>query len=100
MDLPMLDEDEWRRVEPLLSMDIKRIKAYREHGASLEEAARMARLEGCTEYERITGFHEENPNAIWHHRVALYGPPCAYCGKPLRTPEARHCAVCGRNRAS
>src|SRR5438876_1220698 len=26
MDLPMLDEDEWRRVEPLLSADIERTK--------------------------------------------------------------------------
>jgi len=39
------------------------------------------------EYERITGFHETNPNAVYHHRLALYGPGCSNCGKPLRTPR-------------
>ena len=70
--------------------DIERIKTYRaEHRATIQEALKMAQLEGCAEYERITGFHEGNPNAIWHHRIALYGPPCSHCGKPLRTPKAR-----------
>ena len=39
------------------------------------------------EYERLTGFHETNINAIYHHVASLYGPPCSCCGKPLRTPE-------------
>ena len=46
------------------------------------------------EYERITGFRETNPNAIHHHVVSMYGPPCTACGKPLRTPRARFCAAC------
>ena len=99
-DIPMLDEDEWQRVAPLLTADIRGIKAYRtEHRASLGEALKNAQLAGRTEYERITGFHSENPNSIWHHRVTLYGPPCNFCEKPLRTPRARHCAACGRERA-
>jgi hypothetical protein len=43
----------------------------------------------CAKYEHITGLHEENPNAIYHHVLSMYGPPCANCGKPLRTPRAK-----------
>lgn len=47
-------------------------------------------------YRAITGFMEENnPNAIWHHSIELYGPDCPNCSKPLRTPEARYCISCG-----
>jgi hypothetical protein len=46
-------------------------------------------------YKLLTGFEETNPNAVMHHVVAQYGPPCPQCEKPLRTPEARFCAACG-----
>lgn len=46
------------------------------------------------EFERITGYKERNPAAIWHHRMALYGPPCRSCEKPLRTPRATLCGSC------
>ena len=46
------------------------------------------------EYERITGYRETNQNAIYHHVLSYYGPPCAACGKPLRSPRAKLCGAC------
>lgn len=45
-------------------------------------------------YEEFTGLRETNPRALYHHRIAMYGPPCENCGKPLRTPAAKLCAAC------
>jgi hypothetical protein len=43
------------------------------------------------EYERITGYRETNFAAIWHHRLALYGPPCKSCGNEFSASLlARH----------
>jgi hypothetical protein len=46
-------------------------------------------------YRHLTGFDETNMNAVFHHRIALYGPSCKRCSVPLRTPKARFCAACG-----
>lgn len=47
------------------------------------------------EYERITGVPGCHPNAIGHHRISDYGPPCKTCGKPLLAPKAKLCGACG-----
>ncbi len=100
MILPMLDEQEYSRLEPLLSQSLRNVKKYREeHGASIGEALSKAQQPALDEYFRITGFHETNVNALFHHRLSLLGPPCGECGKPLRTPKAKHCAACGTDRA-
>jgi hypothetical protein len=80
-EMPMLDDDEYRRVIS---------RPTNERGKNLQE--RFATM--LAEYERITGFRETNPNAIWHHRLSIYGPPCRVCGKPLRTPLAKVCGAC------
>lgn len=49
-------------------------------------------------YKNLTGFAETNGNAIMHHRVSIYGPPCESCGKPYRTPKASFCVACGNQR--
>ena len=72
------------------------IKAFRqEHGATLQEAMARCAQTALAEYERITGFRENDVNVVWHHRLSEYGPACRRCGKPLRTPAAKHCAACG-----
>jgi hypothetical protein len=96
MDIPMLTEDEWERVAPHLANAVAQIKQYRdEHQCSLSEAhAKGFGQQALAAYEQITGFKETNPNALFHHRLSIYGPPCHACGKPLRTPQARYCAMC------
>ncbi len=75
MDIPMLNEVEWRAIAPFMSL------------ASQPEALKS--------YQELTGREETNFNSLWHHRISLYGPSCTYCGKPLRTPKAKWCAACG-----
>ena len=78
----MLDDDEFNRVSSLINTGTQGESRERMFGPSLRE------------YERITGIRETNPNSIYHHVLSLYGPPCAICGKPLRTPRAKLCGFC------
>ena len=95
MDIPMLTEEEWATISPHLSDSIEQIKRYREeHGGSLQEATQKGLGSALDVYQHLTGFKETNPNALWHHRLSIYGAPCHACGKPLRTPHARYCAMC------
>jgi hypothetical protein len=81
LEIPMLDEAEFRQVGKFG----KRIP-----GETLEEEFAPF----LHEYERMTGFHETNFNAIYHHRLSLYGPPSQNCEKPLRSPKAKLCGAC------
>lgn len=82
MDVPMLDEAEWKLVSNKMEFGKKSI--------------RDTRPRVLAEYERLTGFKETNLNAVLHHRISYYGPPCPRCGKVLRTPVAYKCFECGR----
>ncbi len=139
MEVPMLDEAEWKLVVTADKKVWKRLKRYpraqavlwdedlealraaheeaqenlkahresnptsSDEESELVSAARWAAREYrwwrergpmLREYKRITGFRETVPNAVAHHRVSMYGPPCNACGKPLRTPRAKFCAGC------
>jgi hypothetical protein len=98
----MLDEEEWRTIQPLLGRAIEDIKRYREqHGVSLAEAQKSGHgVSALAKYRELTGFAETNVNALWHHRESLYGDPCKRCAKPLRTPNAKHRAECGHVEAA
>jgi len=95
--MPMLDEAEFAVVFGLYRDALrlhKQVEGQEEHprrGSTLQELYKPC----LDEYERLTGFHESNPNAVIHHRLSLYGPPCRACGKPLRTPQAAKCMACG-----
>jgi len=98
--IPMLDESEWERLAPLLSNAVNEIRKYRDkHGVSIAEARTKAYgREALSEYFRLTGYQETNPDALWRHRLAMYGPKCSSCGELLRTQKAKHCVVCGTPR--
>ena len=87
--VPMLDEEE----------DIVIHKIYSQcfhdgHSPDLPEKWKPV----SEAYSKMTGAPEMFHNAIMHHRIALYGPPCRRCNKPLRTPRASFCAACGQVR--
>jgi hypothetical protein len=79
--VPMLEDDEFKRLTALRGSGEYDLRS-REFGPVLAE------------YERLTGFHETNVNAIYHHVTSLYGPLCRRCGKPLRSPKAKLCGGC------
>jgi hypothetical protein len=84
--MPMLDETEFEQV--LIELMFGGESLHR--GVPESEAYRSA----LDLYEEFTGLRETNFRALYHHRIAMYGPPCEHCGKPLRNPAASFCAAC------
>ena len=95
-EVPMLNEAEYASVRDLYRQAMKGTREYRQRwGIPLKDATTEERFRPvCLHYEELTGYKETNPNAIMHHRLSLYGPPCKRCGKPLRTPKAKLCGAC------
>lgn len=95
-EMPMLDDEEFTEIASLHRLGLKSVKEYRtKTGAPLEHVPLAEHFDAMlTRYEEMTGYKETNPNAVWHHRLSLYGPPCNRCGKPLRSPNARLCGSC------
>jgi hypothetical protein len=92
----MLDEQEYAEIAALNGTCIQSVKRYREaRGAALDDTPQNGIfVPVLNRYEALTGFKETNHNAVLHHRLSLYGPPCHRCGKPLRTPKAKLCGNC------
>lgn len=93
----MLNEKEWELIEPVLNRAITDVQSFRcAHDSSLQEALQQGYGQPALHlYQELTGYAETNVDAIWHHRISKYGPPCKACGKPLRTKQASFCAACG-----
>ena len=91
----MLDENEFAEVLELYRQSTLNAKNLRQRtgvpvAATLNEQLEPVRLH----FQELTGYTESNAAAVLHHRLALYGPPCVRCGKPLRTPSAKLCGSC------
>ena len=99
--VPMLDETEWAEFEPALVEALEELQSRRATaGVSLSDAlASPYGRRALMLHERLTGEPATEIEPLWHHRASMYGPPCAVCSKPLRTPRARLCAYCGAVRA-
>jgi len=97
-EMPMLDEAEFSQVARLYREGMQATKEFRERwgiplkDARMDERFRPVRMR----YEELTGMKDCHQNAVMHHRLALYGPPCQQCGKPRRTPQAKLCGACTR----
>ena len=92
----MLNDEEEAEIRVLVSECVKAVKEFREkwaiplNSASVDERFAPVRLR----YQELTGMEELPQECIMHHYLSLYGPPCARCGKPLRTPKAKLCGAC------
>jgi len=95
-EMPMLDEDEFAIISPLYSTAIEGTKRFREEfRTTLAETPIEEIFQPVREaYARLTGMENCHHDAIRHHRIRLYGPPCQFCHKPLRTPKATLCGSC------
>ena len=101
-DVPMLDEVEYAEVERLHAGYRPRLDELQPQIASSAQAkAEFNRLISERDllameiFAKHTGRQPTEPFEVLHHRLALYGPPCGKCGKPLRTPKASVCGNCG-----
>ena len=86
----MLDEEEFALVARL----------YRDGSGPPRRTLKERFAQISREYARLTGYADCHPSVVMHHRLSLFGPPCAACSKPLRTPQAAHCAACGVSRSA
>ena len=93
----MLDEKEFARVAEIYADAMRAVDLYRRrHDLSNETVPTELLLQPVRRaYQDITGIFEPDPAVIMHHRIALYGPECIKCGRPLMSPEARSCGACG-----
>ena len=92
----MLNEDEWKIVDPEKYYSMRQIQQYRgETGCSLKEAKGNFETHIQKTYFELTGIKEPNYELIYKRRISDYGPICKICSRPYRTNKASFCAECG-----
>lgn len=95
-ELPMLNEEEWQKLSPLLTNTIKKIKAYRaQHGCDIPTARANCSPDAVEMFEKLTGYKNMGCDVMLYLRRSSYGPKCKKCSKLFRTPKAKLCVTCG-----
>ncbi len=97
----MLDEVEYAELWAVYEACRRAMYRAREGGHATPRDAPVTGLYRPVQdaYARMTGVVGVEPQHMLTHRLAAFGPPCTYCGRPLRTPTATSCVACGRPRA-
>ena len=97
--VPMLTDEEWTEVSPLIEPAILSFKEYRtKTGASIQEARTNTHFELHAKFKEITGETLEDIFQIYLRQRSAYGELCTKCDKPLRTPKASYCVYCGETK--
>ena len=103
----MMDEQEFAQVEVVYRAAVQTIKSRRARRNTSLEDTPLAKIyrpvqllyRALSEAAGLEAPIVAAPHVL-KHRLASYGPPCAHCGRPLRTPIAKVCAACGAKRAA
>lgn len=100
MDVPMFDSEEFERIHEKLSECMRSVGDARRRGISTTGGMDAVFAPFRELHEEMTGWPDMHHNAVWHHRLSMLGPDCPGCGKPLRTPRAKLCPMCGWKKAA
>jgi hypothetical protein len=103
----MMNEREFAQFETAYAVAVRSVKSYRARRNASLATTPLARLYRPVralyrEFSRRAGLRVPlvSVDHLRQHRLTDYGPPCRSCGLPLRTPDARLCAACGKRRAA
>lgn len=98
-DVMMITDEEWPSIGQHVASYVHELRARQQElgiARSRDLLATGWLPTVLQRYKDVTGQHETNINAIWHHIRSEYGPDCKYCGRALRTPTLRYCYECRR----
>lgn len=104
----MVDEDDFARIEELYKDAERQLAAQysqmewiyltvsREYKLARKKCFEpMFKLYATLTGVQLTGVSDRDLDKVRNHRIALCGPPCPECGKPLRSAKASQCFHCG-----
>jgi hypothetical protein len=93
----MLDEQEFAAVQEVHqagAQEVKRVRRREDRPLNKSDETRISSAVAARYFE-LTGALALDPQDVLRHRLSRLGPPCAKCGKELRSPLAKKCLECG-----